>query len=219
MESQGLKYFHALGISYGGSVVLNMAARYPGHLLHGISIEGFIEPPGAAVTFEDKISKLLRLPLIGHLFYMFLRTGILSAKLLQDATQSFLDTLNAREKRIFQDELALAMFFSRRGPAIKLLQAHRNRDYAQENVSNIRCPILQIYGANSIYKNALKPTFDLLKQAPAVTQWIVKDGVHELHWQYPKWLIETTVSFIQHKAMFARTEKDKLWEIIVTDPK
>lgn len=218
MEGLGFKAFHAMGIALGGSLVLNMAGRYPDHILHGISIEGFADSPGDVIIIEDKIHKILRLPITGHLFFLILRTGILSAKSVQDATRNSLGSLNAREKRIFQDELALAMFLSRRIPTLKLLKSHRTSEYSQESILNIRHPILQIYGANSVYQNALQPSFNLLKQAAAITQWVVKDGVHELHWQYPKWFIQTSVSFIKHKGIFAYPEKDRLWEIIVTDP-
>ncbi|MBN1352587.1 alpha/beta hydrolase [candidate division KSB1 bacterium] len=216
MLSRGFSSFDVIGAGFGGSLVFNMISRYQAYVRHAISIEGAVMPLQDAATHRDKILKGMLLPVLGPLFHIIVKSGIMAPFLVKSATESYASNLNSREKQLLINEVAIAMFLTEHFSATHLYQAHRKLSVSENDLLEIKTPTLQLYGANSGYGEALTATRNHLKNVPSVTQWLVKGGRHELHWQHPDWIVNAIVDFIKEQGTFANQEAGGLWEITIT---
>ena len=218
MNVLGFDTFHAAGFSFGGALVHKMAAQHPTKFIRGVSIEGFSAPPNGTLPIENQLLTILSFPVIGTLLQLLLRSGMLTKNFTHNIERLDLPALSQRDKTILQDEITLAASFWSRLPMVDLLESYLSDHHRPEIVAQLETPILALYGSDSPYREALHPTLHQLRTAPKVIQWMIKDGLHPLHWQHPEWLAKTMIQFIREEGVFAEEDEERLWEIEVNEP-
>lgn len=182
------------GISIGGTIVLELAARQNPRIAKVISINPFDYQPGysAGLKGSSFVAQVMftatDFPFIGETF-MRLRNPIVERWLFEGGVA---------QASSLSDELFTE--FSNVGDRpghykgfINLLRERHHWEGARQNYANIKVPVLLIYGDQDWAPEAdRKRTMDLI---PGVQSEVVKDGGHFLSLDKPKALNQLIVAF------------------------
>ena len=101
-------------------------------------------------------------------------------------------------------------------PTIQLLETWLQNQSPSKSMNRIEVPILQLWGIQSRFPPTIHPTIERLKQFPRVTQWLIQESNHELHWQHPRWVAQVTTHFINEENIFSESGNGGVWEVKVT---
>ena len=184
------------GASYGGVIVLNLAARYPDLVSKVVSIEGAVVKPDElpASPFES----LLKYPLLGDLFIGVIKTGLLNKSVLKLAMGEWYSQMAASERK---EELAGLKYNA--GSAHRIAWywisiSHKTcRDYTEE-AKSITAPVLYLYGEKSDFMEMTHENIEFFHaHLPHVTVIGIADGIHDLQTQRPHETAALILEYLQ----------------------
>ncbi len=187
-----------LGVSYGGAIALNLAARYPEKVGKVISIEG----NGISSNKHQKISygpmeDLLRFPLIGEIPIGVIRSGLADKFVTKSVMGKAWEDLNETERKQVRKIISQS---NRTASRISWFHISRtlktSRDFS-EHAKTISIPILYLYGENSNYQGMAKANATFLKTHLSNVEIVsFPDGIHDLQLQKPKDVASLILEFL-----------------------
>lgn len=212
IEKLPVEKVHLLGIGYGATLALHLAEYLPSRIDRTVVIEA-VRHPAAERPFEaEKILNFLKFPLLGHVIFLLLKSGCFSESYAKRSIPGKWETMSELERLNFQNDLALSFSELSRSSLLELLINWLDPEMIQSNEPKIN-PILHLIGENSDAYETLKSGISLLKMNPQVTHWIIEDGVHALHWQFPRWLAQVVYHFVTAQDVFDSTETGGVWMV------
>jgi pimeloyl-ACP methyl ester carboxylesterase len=206
MDALQISKVHILGVSYGGAIALNLAARYPDKVDKIVSIEG----NGINGNKHQKISygpmqDLLRVPIFGEIPIGLIRSGLadklVTKSVMGKAWKDLSETEKKEVKRIVAKD-------NRTASRISWLQICRtlktSRDFTEE-AKRISTPILYLYGGNSDYYEMARGNAEFLKAHLVDVQIVWFDeGIHDLELQKPEDVATLVLEFLSQNGRNGR---------------
>ncbi len=173
------------GVSYGGVIALNLAARYPRLVRRVVSIEGSVVIPEhlPSSSFET----MLKYPLLGTLLIRILKTGLLNRSILRLAMGTWYSQMTRSEKSAMLAELREDIRSAQRIPWYRIsISPKTSRDFSEE-AKGITAPVLYLYGDQSDFRSMIRENVTFFEQyLPHVRITGVPDGIHDLQRQKPR---------------------------------
>lgn len=207
---------HFLGVGFGASIVLDLAARFPLCVNRSVAIEGVVDFKNNIAIPELMRYKMFSIPVVGAINHLVFRSGLFGKSIARNILGAAWDEMSNIERQNFLNDFSISMFESKRSVVRNLASSWiQNKDLVQD-AHKIEVPVLYLMGDESEFQQVLEPTNAILKQLPSVTRWRIQDGIHQLHWQYPRWVGQVVTHFLKEEDVFSRPDSGGLWEIKVT---
>ena len=192
----GLERVHLVGGSYGGAIVLNLAARYPERIHKVVSIEGGIVAP--AEMPADPLTPLLRSPVLGNLLIALIRTGLLTPLVIRLVAGQWYGEMTPEDHRAMREELSFNARCANRLVWYSVgMAAHTSRDFTAE-ARTLRAPVLYLYGERTDFAAMVTANLRFFQSyLPHVRAVEVTGGGHDLAFQQPARTAELILDFIR----------------------
>ncbi len=198
MEALQISKVHILGVSYGGAIALNLAARYPEKVDKIVSIEG----NGINGNRHQKLSygpmqDFLRVPIFGEIPIGLIRSGLADQLVTESVMGKAWKDLNEPEKKEVKRIVSQSNRTASRSSWFHICRTLRtSRDFTEE-AKRISAPILYLYGGNSDYYEMAKGNADFLKAHLTDVQVVrFDDGIHDLELQKPEDVAALVLEFL-----------------------
>lgn len=187
IDHLGLGKVHLLGHGYGGTLVFHLAEQYPSRVARSVVIEGALYPVAELPIPAEDWLRHLRIPGWGYFYFLLLKTGWLSEQVAKGSLPERWESMSSLERFNFQNDISLSLSRLRRNSTLQLLTNWCTPEI-EPPVPQITTPILHLLGKESTASESLQSSLTRLKLLPALTHWIVENGEHDLHWQFPRWV-------------------------------
>jgi pimeloyl-ACP methyl ester carboxylesterase len=202
---------HILGVSYGGAIALNLAARYPERVDKIVSIEG----NGINGNKHQKISygpmaDLLRFPWVGEIPIGVIRSGLADGFVAKSVMGKVWKDLSQIEMDAVKEILSQNNRTASRASWYHISRALKtSRDFT-EKAKTVSAPILYLYGRNSDYHEMAKANAEFLKShLPNVKIVWFNDGIHDLQLQKPEEVSAVVLEFLANSGRSRNSEITK----------
>ncbi len=201
MEVLEISKVHIVGVSYGGAIAQNLAARYPEKVDKIVSIEG----NGINGNRHQKISygpmaDFLRFSLIGEMAVGVIQSGLADQFVTKAVMGKAWYDLPETEKREVERIVSQNNRTASRSSWFHICRTLKtSRDFTEE-AKKISTPMLYLYGGNSDYYKMAKGNADFFKTYLAdVTIVRFDDGIHDLELQKPEDVANLVLEFLSQK--------------------
>jgi pimeloyl-ACP methyl ester carboxylesterase len=198
IEALRIQKVHILGVSYGGAIALNLAARYPEKVDMIISIEG------NGIKHQNvpyrPMKGLLGWPVVGELSIGVVRSGIADSLVAKSVMGKAWGQMSEAEKKEVIEIMAQNnKTASRVSWHLISRTIETSRDFSDQ-AKTIRIPVLYLYGGNSYYHGMAETNAQFLK-AHLQNVEIVRfnDGIHDLELQKPEKVADIVLQFLAKK--------------------
>jgi pimeloyl-ACP methyl ester carboxylesterase len=194
IETLQISKIHIIGTSYGGSIALNIAARYPDRVGSIVSIEGN-GMKHKKVPYRP-MGSLLRWPLFGEVPISVARSGLLDKMFAKGLMGKAWRPLGDYERNEIVEIISQTNKTASRVPWYRISRTLvTSKDFAEE-AKAIRIPILYLYGENSGYRGMAEANAEFLKTyLPRVEVFCLKNGIHNLELQKPEEVAKIILEF------------------------
>jgi pimeloyl-ACP methyl ester carboxylesterase len=198
MEKLQIPKVHIVGVSYGGAIALNIAARYPEKVDKIVSIEG----NGINGNKHQKISygpmeELLRFPVIGEVPIGVIRSGLADSFVVKSVMGKAWEQMSGTEKREINEIVSQNNKTASRASWYHIIRTLKTSKDFTEEAKTVTIPILYLYGENSDYHDMAKGNADFLKiHLPHVEVVSFGDGIHDLQLQKPEEVARLILEFL-----------------------
>ena len=195
IEALQIQKVHILGVSYGGAIALNLAARYPEKVDMIISIEGN-GIKHQSVPYKP-MKGLLGWPVLGELSIGVIRAGIANRLVAKSVMGKAWEQMSELEKKEVVEIMAQNnKTASRVSWHLISRTLETSRDFTDQ-AKTIRTPVLYLYGKNSYYHGMAETNAEFLR-AHLQNVEIVRfnDGIHDLELQKPKEVAALVLEFL-----------------------
>ena len=184
-----------LGVSYGGAIALNLAARYPEKVDKIISIEGNgIKHQNAPYR---PMKGFLKWPVIGEISVGVIRSGFADRLVTKSVMGKAWEQMSEAGKKEIREiisqnnKMASCISWDRISRTIEM-----SRDFTDE-AKTIQNPVLYLYGGNSTYHDMAETNAGFLKaHLPNVRIVRFNDGIHDLELQKPEEVAALVLEFL-----------------------
>jgi len=205
IEALQIQEVHILGVSYGGAIALNLAARYPEKVDMIVSIEG------NGIKHQNVPYKpmkgLLGWPVFGELSVGVIRSGIADKLVAKSVMGKAWEQMSEAEKKEIVEIMAQNNKTASRVSWRLISQTIETSKDFSDQAKTIRSPVLYLYGANSHYHGMAETNAEFLKHyLPNVEIVRFNDGIHDLELQKPKEVADIVLQFLS-KNRFARKKE------------
>jgi pimeloyl-ACP methyl ester carboxylesterase len=211
IDQLAVEKVHLLGHGYGGTLVFHLAERFPSRVDRSVVIEGLLHPAAELPFGAERLLNHLQFPLWGNFFFLLMKTGWLSEYFAKNSVPDRWETMTALERFNFQNDIALSFSQLRRAATLQLLKNWCASEVRQPAEPRLDTPILHLLGKESEAYDTLQPGIGLLKKNRTLTHWVVEDGEHDLHWQFPGWVAQVAGHFLNEEDIFQATESGGIW--------
>jgi pimeloyl-ACP methyl ester carboxylesterase len=198
IEMLQISKVHILGVSYGGAIALDLAARYPEKVDKIVSIEG----NGINGNKHQKISygpmeDLLKFPVVGEIPIGIIRSGLADRFVAKSVMGKAWKDLNEIE---LKEVMEIISQNNRTASRISWYHISRtlktSRDFTEE-AKTVSTPILYLYGKNSDYHEMAKSNAIFLKTHLTDVEVVsFEDGIHDLQLQKPEEVAKQVLEFL-----------------------
>jgi pimeloyl-ACP methyl ester carboxylesterase len=198
IEMLQISKVHILGVSYGGAIALNLAARYPEKVGKIVSIEG----NGINGNKHQKISygpmeDLLKFPVVGEIPIGIIRSGLADKFVVKSVMGKAWKDLNELEKKEMTEIVSQNNKTASRISWYHIIRTLKTSKDFTEEAKTVTIPILYLYGENSDYHDMAKGNADFLKiHLPYVEVVSFEDGIHDLQLQKPEEVARLILEFL-----------------------
>jgi len=208
IEALQISKVRIFGVSYGGAIALNLAARYPGKVDTIISIEG--NGIKHQNTPYKPMKGFLRWPVVGEIFTGVIRSGIADKLVSKSVMGKAWEEMNETERK---EIIEIVSQNNKTASRISWYRISRtietSKDFTDE-AKTIQTPVLYLYGGNSTYHDMAETNAEFLKvHLPNVEIVRVKDGIHDLELQKPEELAAIVLQFLAKKVIAQEKEITK----------
>ncbi len=174
-----------IGVSYGGMIALNLAARYPQRVGKVVCIEG-----GVIMPREHRYKKMeqgLGYPIIGHTIIGLIRSGFFDEAIARDIMGPSWEELSEDEKVELLEIIAHNAGVASRLTWLGLARALLNTPDFADEAKAIMAPVLYLSGDRSSFRDMTEMNIAYFKEnLPNVRLFSFVDGVHDLELQKPE---------------------------------
>jgi len=208
IETLQIPKVHILGVSYGGAIALNLAARYPEKVDRIVSIEGN-GIKHQMVPYEP-LKGLLGWPVVGELSIGVVRSGIADRLVAKSVMGKAWGQMNEAEKEEIIEIMAQSnKMASRTSWHLISRTIETSRDFSDQ-AKTIRIPVLYLYGGNSYYHGMAETNAEFLKTHLQDVEIVrFKDGIHDLELQKPEEVADIVLQFLTKNQIAQEKETTK----------
>lgn len=204
MDELGLSRGALLGVSYGGMIALNIAARYPDRVSAVVCIEGGVIMPKPAPY--RLMEQGLAVPILGDTIIGMIRSGLLHGVITRDVMGPAWADLDDREKSEISEIIAGNVQAASRPIWHGLARALNNAADFTEEAKDITAPVLYLSGDRSSFREMTETNIAYLrKNLPHVKTVSFADGIHDLELQKPQETAALILNFLAPDPSSQRT--------------
>ena len=186
-----------IGVSYGGVIVLNIAARYPELVNKVVSIEGSVLKPRKMGGYV--IMQYIYMWPIGCCTIGITRAGLLDKLLLKAVADKWYPYMTSDDKEELLDIISYETKSATRVSWYWQSVAYKKIKHFAKEAKTIRAPVLWLYGKESYFIDMVKENIEFFKvHLPNVQIVGFEDGIHDLEIQKPKEVADSVLNFF-HK--------------------
>ncbi len=187
-----------VGVSYGGGIALNLAARYPEKVKEIVCIEG-----NGVVKHKKLLYRpmgILRVPVIGDVPIGVIRTGWIDQIIAKWVMGKSWPHLKDEERKEIIEIISQNNKTASRISWYRISRTmERSKDFSQE-AKTIQAPILYLYGKSSRYRQMIEENIEFLKAHLADFKVIcMEEGIHDLELQKPEEVANLILDFLKRK--------------------
>jgi len=203
METLHIPQMDIVGVSYGGAIALNLAARYPERVGKIVSIEG----NGINGNKHLKISygpmgDLLRFPVVGELPIGVIRSGLTDRFVAKSVMGKAWKDLNEVELKEVMEIISQSNRTASRVSWYHISRTLKTSMDFTEEAKTVSTPILYFYGENSDYHEMAKSNSIFLKTHLTDVEVVsFEDGIHDLQLQKPEEMANFVLKFLARPGM------------------
>ena len=196
MDQLELRRSTFVGVSYGGMIALNLAARYPERVQAVVCIEGAVIMPKPSPY--DFMEQGLDTPLLGDAIIGLIRSGLLDRTIAKDVMGYAWPHLNESDREEVTAIISHYTDAATRPSWLGLSRALRlTRDFTEE-AKAIKAPVLYLYGEKTSFATMINTNLGYFQEhLPHVDLVSFSDGIHDLELQKPR---ETTTAILEFLA-------------------
>ena len=196
IETLQISKVHIIGTSYGGSIALNIAARYPDRVGSIVSIEGN-GMKHKKVPYRP-MGSLLKWPLFGEVPISVARSGLLDKMIAKGLMGKAWRPMGDHERKEIVEIISQTNKTASRIPWYRISRTLvTSKDFAEE-AKTIRIPILYLYGEKSGYRGMAEANAGFLKTyLPYVEVFCLENGIHNLELQKPEEVARIILEFFE----------------------
>jgi pimeloyl-ACP methyl ester carboxylesterase len=188
-----------VGVSYGGMIALNIAARYPERVVSIVAIEGAVIMPKN--TPYRRLIQGLKYPILGDAIIGFVRSGLFDETMAKDIMGPSWDDLTSEEQDEITGIVARNADAASRRTWLSLARALNDAEDFTEEAKSITAPVLYLSGDQSEFRAMTDMNIAFFKShLPHVEMVSFPDGVHDLELQKPKETAALILDFIGKNA-------------------
>ena len=191
---------HVVGVSYGGAIALNIAARYPERVDKIVCVEG------NGIKHQNlpyrPMEDFLRWPVIGEIPAGVIRSGLADRFVAKSVMGKAWGQMNETERKEIieiisqNNKMASRVSWNRISRTIET-----SKDFTDE-AKMIQAPVLYLYGGNSNYHDMAEMNAEFLKtHLPNVKTVWINDGIHDLELQKPGEVADLILEFLTRNRM------------------
>jgi pimeloyl-ACP methyl ester carboxylesterase len=183
------------GVSYGGAIALNVAARYPEKVDKIISIEGNgIKHQG--IPYRP-MKGLLGWPVVGELSIGVIRLGVADRLVAKSVMGKAWEQMPEAEKKEIVEIVAQN---NKTASSVSWHLISRtletSKDFSDQ-AKTIQIPVLYLYGGNSHYHGMAETNAEFLKTHLRNAKIVrLHDGIHDLELQKPEDVAALVLEFL-----------------------
>jgi pimeloyl-ACP methyl ester carboxylesterase len=198
IETLHLPKMDIVGVSYGGAIALNLAARYPERVGKIVSIEG----NGINGNKHQKISygpmgDLLRFPVVGEIPVGVIRSGLTDRVVAKSVMGKAWKDLNEVELKEVMEIISQSNRTASRVSWYHISRTLKTSMDFTEEAKTVSSPILYFYGKNSDYHEMAKSNSIFLKTHLTDVEVVsFEDGIHDLQLQKPEEVARQILEFL-----------------------
>jgi pimeloyl-ACP methyl ester carboxylesterase len=195
IEALQISKVQIVGVSYGGAIALNLAARFPEKVDKIISIEGNgIKRQNAPYR---PMKGFLRWPVVGEIFTGVIRSGIANKLVSKSVIGKAWEQMSEAEKKEIVEIVSQNNKTASRVSWYRISRTlETSRDFTNET-KTIQTPVLYLYGGNSSHHSMAETNAEFLKTHLRNVKIVrFDDGIHDLELQKPEELAAIVLEFL-----------------------
>jgi pimeloyl-ACP methyl ester carboxylesterase len=211
MEKLQIPKVHIVGVSYGGAIALNIAARYPEKVDKIVSIEGNgINGNKHQKNSYGPMEDFLKFPVVGEIPIGIIRSGLADKFIVKSVMGKAWKDLNELEKKEMTEIVSQNNKTASRISWYHISRTLKTSKDFTEEAKTVTIPILYLYGENSDYHDMAKGNADFLKiHLPHVEVVSFEDGIHDLQLQKPEEVSNLILEFLAKNKTTQQSEITK----------
>jgi len=187
IETLEISGAHIVGVSYGGAIAFNLAARHSEKVGRVVSIEGNglgnHPPPQNSYGF---LESLLKWPVMGEVPIGLIRSGLVDRWVAKSIIGKEWKGLDDAERKKVVEIISRSNRTASRVSWYHISRTLKTSKDFSEEAKNISTPILYLYGGNSDYHDMAKENAAFLKTHLSHAEVVlIKNGIHDLQLQKP----------------------------------
>jgi pimeloyl-ACP methyl ester carboxylesterase len=195
MDELKIPHCTLIGVSYGGMIALNIAARYPDRINAVVCIEGAVIMPKPSPY--HLMEQGLDTPIIGEAIIGFIRSGLLDEMITKDVMGSAWPTMDSEDKAEVKEIISHYTDAASRQTWLSLARALRTSKDFPEEAKVIKAPVLYLSGDKSSFREMTDTNIDYFKNhLPNVRLFSFDDGIHDLELQKPRETASLILEFV-----------------------
>lgn len=195
MDELKIPHCTLIGVSYGGMIALNIAARYPDRVNAVVCIEGAVIMPKPSPY--NLMEQGLDTPIIGDAIIGLIRSGLLNEVIAKDVMGYAWPSMDATDKAEIKEIISHYTDAASRPTWFNLARALRTSKDFTEEAKVIKAPVLYLSGEKSSFREMTETNIDYFKtHLPNVSLVSFEDGIHDLELQKPRETASMILDFI-----------------------
>lgn len=184
-----------IGVSYGGMIALNIAARYPDRINAVVCIEGAVIMPKPSPYL--RMEQGLDMPIIGDAIIGLIHSGLLTEIIARDVMGYAWPTMDDADKAGIKAIISHYTDAATRKTWLSLSRALRTSKDFTEEAKVIKAPVLYLSGDKSSFREMTAANIDYFKTyLPNVSLVSFEDGIHDLELQKPRETASMILDFL-----------------------
>lgn len=196
MDELKITSSNLVGVSYGGMIALNIAARYPERVVSVVCIEGAVIMPKN--TPYRRLIQGLKYPILGDVIIGFVRSGLFDETMAKDIMGPSWADLGLAEKTEIIEIVSKNANAASRRTWLSLARALNDAEDFSEEAKAIKAPVLYLSGDKSEFRAMTDRNVAYFKKnLPDIQRISFADGVHDLELQKPQEVAEMVIDFIE----------------------
>ena len=196
MELLHLSKVDIVGVSYGGGIALNIAARYPERVGKIVCIEGN-GLKNEKLPYRP-MEALLRWPVVSDVSIGLIRSGLMDEVGVRLVMGKAWPAMSEEEQREVSEIISQNNKTASRFSWYHISRSMKTSKDFTEEVQRVQVPILYLYGKESSYRYMAETNARFLKEHLSdVTVITFEDGIHDLELQKPAVVADLITEFLR----------------------